>query len=97
MTKTLQSLKTKKNNKRYGRYRMKLDLRNKTLFEKSSILTSFLQERVNDLKIEEIVLSLGHIAKHHYGYRKEPLAENYVFSDKNRKKFDISGKSYDFL
>ena len=27
------------------------------------------------MKIEEIVMSLGHIAKHHYGYRKEPLAE----------------------
>ena len=54
---------------------MKLYLKNKSLFEKSAILTSFLQEKIKDLKTEEITVSLSHIAKHHYGYRKEPLTE----------------------
>ena len=54
---------------------MRADWKNKSVFEKSSILTSFLLGKIDGLKAEEIVLSLCHVAKSHYGYRKEPLTE----------------------
>ena len=54
---------------------MRADWKNKSVFEKSSILTSFLLGKIDGLKAEEIVLSLCHVAKSYYGYRKEPLTE----------------------